>query len=471
MPSVRTLSGEDRELDREVVERLRAALRGDVIEPTTPDYDEARRIYNGMIDRHPAMIARCRDVADVIAAVRMAHDHDLLVSIRGGGHNGPGLSVAEGALVVDVSEMHEVDVDPDARTVRVGAGARWRDVDHATHPFGLATVSGIVGTTGVAGLTLGGGHGHLTRKYGLTIDNLLEADVVLADGRFEKASATTHPDLFWALRGGGGNFGVVTSFVFRLHPVHTVVGGPTLWSLDDAGAALRRYREAIGEAPEDLNAFFMVMQVPPAPPFPEALHGRKVAGVVWCHLGSEEEARTAMRPFLEAAKPLWSMVGSMPYPMLQSAFDPLYPPGLQWYWKGDFVHEIPDPAVEAHLRFASQIPTMLSGMHLYPIDGATHRVGRDETAFAHRDARWSQVIVAVDQPSADMREPIRWARDYWSALHPYAASGAYVNFLMEEGDDRVRASYGENYARLAHVKAEYDPDNRFRVNQNITPEA
>ena len=213
------------------------------------------------------------------------------------------------------------------------------------------------------------------------------------------------------------------------------------------------------------------MQVPPAPPFPEGLHGRNVAGIVSCHVGSEDEARAAMRPFLEVAEPLWSMVGPMPYPMLQSAFDPLYPPGLQWYWKADFVREVPDEAVEQHVRFASQVPTMLSGMHLYPIDGAAHRVGREETAFGHRDATWSQVIVAVDQPGADMSEPIRWARDYWSAVHPYAAQGAYVNFMMDEGPERVRASYGENYARLAHVKAEYDPDNRFRVNQNIVPEA
>ena len=444
-------------------------LRGTLVQPNDPGYDEARTIYNAMIDKKPRFIAQCADVADVIAAVRFGREHDLLMALRGGGHNGPGFGLCDDGLVIDLSAMNAVRVDPDARTVRVEGGATWGDVDHATHTFGLAAVSGIISTTGVAGLTLGGGHGYLTRKHGLTIDNLLEADVVLADGRLVHASEDQNADLFWALRGGGGNFGVVTSFLFRVHPVDTVHAGPTLWPMEQAETVLRWYRDFLPTAPRDLYGFFAFLTVPPGPPFPEELHLKKMCGVVWCYTGPEEALEETFAPVLEVGEPALHGVQAMPYPAMQSMFDALYTPGHQWYWKGDFVEEIPDAAVALHAEHGAQLPSMLSTMHLYPIDGAVHDVEETETAWSYRDVTYSMVIVGVD-PDPGMNEELRnWTRGYWNALHPYSAGGAYPNFLMDEGQERVRASYRGNYDRLAQVKAKYDPENRFRVNQNIQP--
>lgn len=392
---VKTHTGGETTLQEDTLDQFKTALRGALIQAGDATYDEARTIYNAMIDRHPALIARCVDVADVISAVNYARQHDLLVSIRSGGHNGPGLSLCDDGLVIDLSCMRGIRVDPEARTARVDAGCTWGDVDHATHAFGLATVSGIISTTGVGGLTLGGGHGYLSRKYGLTIDNLLAADVVLADGRLVTASEDEHADLFWALRGGGGNFGVVTSFLYQLHPVDTIFGGPTFWSLDQAEDVLRWYREFLPNAPEDLYGFFAFLQVPPAPLFPEALHHQKVCGVVWCYTGPREQAEATFKPVLEFGPPAFEHLGEMPYPALQSVFDPFYPPGYQWYWKGDFVRDLTDEAIAEHLRF-KEVPTPFSTMHLYPIDGAVHRVGADETAWSYRDATWSMVIAGVD---------------------------------------------------------------------------
>jgi FAD/FMN-containing dehydrogenase len=449
---------------------LGEALRGDLIHPDHPRYDEARRLYNGMIDKRPALIVRCRDVADVIAAVNHARAEGLELAVRSGGHNGAGLGSCDGGLVVDLSPMKGIRVDPETRTVRVPAGCTWGDVDHATHAFGLATPSGIISTTGVGGLTLGGGLGHLTRKCGLAIDNVLEADVVLADGTLVRASEDVNPDLYWAIRGGGGNFGVVTSFVFRLHPVAIVNGGPTLWPLEMTGEVMRWYRDFLPGAPEELNGFFAFLQVPPADPFPEELHLQTMCGVVWCHTGSEAEAEEALAPAQEVGPPALHGVQPMPFPALQSAFDELYAPGHQWYWRADFVEELSDAAIEQHIEHGSRLPTMHSTMHLYPVDGAASRVGNTDTPWAYRDARWAQVIVGVDPDPAKAEEIKRWAVDYWEALHPHSPGGAYVNFLGEgEGQDRVRATYGENYARLAEVKRRYDPDNLFHVNQNIQP--
>jgi FAD/FMN-containing dehydrogenase len=350
----------------------------------------------------------------------------------------------------------------------VEAGCRWADVDHATHAFGLATVSGVISNTGVGGLTLGGGHGYLTRKYGLTIDNLLDADVVLADGRLVHASKEENSDLFWALRGGGGNFGVVTSFNYRLHPVDTVVGGPLFWPIEELEPTMRWYREWLTQAEEDLYAFYMAAEVPAAEPFPKAIHGKKVCGLLWCCLGPEEQAEAAIQEARDVAEPLFEHVGPVPYPALQGMFDGLYPPGYQWYWKGDFVRELPDEAVAEHVRFA-EVPTTLSFMHLYPIDGVVHRVGNDATAWAYRDATWSMVIGGVATDSADNEKVTEWARDYWQALHPFSAGASYINFMMEEGQDRIRATYGGNYERLRKVKAKYDTENFFHVNQNIEP--
>lgn len=455
-------------LDKSKIEELAKTLRGKLIQPNDPDFQAARTVYNAMIDKHPRLIARCADVADVLAAVRFGREHDLAVAIRGGGHSGPGLGLVNDGLVIDLSSMKGIRVDPEAKTVRVEAGCRWGDVDHATHAFGLATVSGIISNTGVSGLTLGGGHGYLTRKYGLTIDNLLAADVALANGQLVHASREDNPDLFWALRGGGGNFGIVTSLKYRLHPVDMVVAGPMFWPVEQMKQTLAWYRNWLPQAPEDIYAFYLIGEVPAAEPFPEMIHGKKICGLVWCCTGPKEQAETEIRSARGVAEPLFEHVGPMPYPVLQRLFDGLYPPGLQWYWKGDFFRTLTDEAIDEHLRF-SETPTVQSLMHLYPIDGAVRRVGKDETAWGYRDSTWSMVIAGVDPDPANNEKITKWARDYWQALHPYSAGASYINFMMEEGRDRIRATYGENYERLRKIKANYDPDNFFHVNQNIEP--
>lgn len=454
---------------QENIAEFRGQFRGTVIEPADAGYDGARKVYNAMIDRKPRLIAKCTDVADVMAAVKMAKANDLRVSIRGGGHNAAGLGVCDDGLVIDLEPMKYVRVDPSSRTVLVGAGCKWSDVDHATHAFGLAVPSGIISSTGVAGLTLGGGMGHLTRKYGLTIDNLLAVDIVLADGSFVTAGADENPDLFWAVRGGGGNFGVVTSFLFQAHPLSMVCAGPMLWNLEDAADVMRWYREFITQAPEEMNGFIAMMTVPPGPPFPEELHLRKMCAIVWCYQGPKERADVILEPIRGYRKPAFEFFVPMPFPMLQGMFDGIYPTGLQWYWKADFFKELSDQAIEKHLEHAAQLPTWQSTMHLYPVNGKVNRVGEEETAFGHRDAVWSQVIVGVDPDPANRGKITEWARGYYDALHPFGAGGAYTNFMMEEGVDRVRASYRGNYERLAAIKAKYDPENFFRVNQNIRP--
>ena len=449
-----------------------SGFRGQLIGPEDADYADARKVHNAMIDKRPALIARCADRDDVVSAIGFARDHGLLLAVRGGGHNGPGFGTCDGGIVADLCLLKDIQVDPEARTVRVGGGCVWGEVDAATGEHGLATPSGIISTTGVGGLTLGGGMGHLSRKCGLTIDNLLEAEVVLASGEVVKANAQEHPDLYWALRGGGGNFGAVTSFLFRLHEVGTIVGGPTFWPAAQGAEVLSVYREFLPAAPRELNGFFAYTFVPPAPPFPEALHMRDVCGIVWCYVGSEDDAARAMAPLLDSVpEPLMHGVQPMPHAMLQGAFDGLYPPGDQWYWRADFVKEIPDEAVAVHSRFGTAIPTMQSTMHMYPIDGAVHDVARDQTAWGYRDAVWGSVFAGVDHDPANIPAIRNWSVDYHEALHPYSAGGAYVNMMMDEGQERVRASYGDNYDRLARVKREYDPDNLFRVNQNIKPAA
>jgi FAD/FMN-containing dehydrogenase len=446
-------------------------LRGRLIRPIDSDYDSARSLYNGMIDKRPAMIARCVDAADVIAAVNFAREEDLLLAIRGGGHNGPGLGSCDGGLVVDLSMMKSVRVDPESRTVRVDAGCTSGDVDHATHAFGLAVPFGIVSTTGVAGLTLGGGTGYLTRKYGLTIDNLLEADVVLADGSFVTASSSQHPDLFWAIRGGGGNFGVVASFLFQAHPVSTVYAGPVFWEATHARAVMRAYREFLPAAPEELGVFVGLKTVPPMDPFPKEFWGKRACAVIGSYNGPAADGEKAMAPLLEAVPPpAFNWMGAMPFPAIQGLFDPFFPKGLQWYWKGDFVKTLPDDAIDAHIAQAAQAPSALSLMHLYPIDGAVRRVAKDATAWSARDATWSMVIAAIDSDPKKADALKNWGRAYWKAVHPYNLGGGYINFMMDdEAGDRLQATFGDNFERLALIKAKYDPKNLFRVNQNIEP--
>ena len=459
-------------MSAQFTDQLRTSFRGELIQPADPRYEESRKVYNAMISRKPRLIAKCVDAADAIAAVNFGRQQNLKVSIRGGGHNAGGLGICDDGLVIDLSQIKYVHIDPAAQTVRVGGGCTWADVDHATHAFGLAVPSGIISTTGVGGLTLGGGLGHLTRKCGLTIDNLLAADVILADGRFVVASATENSDLFWAIRGGGGNFGVVTSFLFKAHPVHTVCAGPMLWEIEHAADIMKWYREFIVHAPQEISGFFAFLTVPPGPPFPEALHFKKMCGIVWCYTGSLEEANKMLEPLRSFRRPAFEFFAPMPYPMLQGMFDGLYVPGLQWYWKADFLKELSDEAIALHIKHGAQLPTLHSTMHLYPINGAAHKAGSNDTAWSYRDALWSEVIVGVDPDPANKDRITAWARNYWEAVHPYGAGGGYVNFMMEgEGEDRIRATYRNNYARLAQIKASYDPNNFFRVNQNIRPEA
>lgn len=457
----------------DAIAQLSQSLRGQLIRRGDPEYDEARKLYNAMIDKRPLLIARCVDVADVIAAVNFGRDNTLPVAVRGGGHNGPGLASVDDGLVIDLTAMKGVRVDTKNRTVRVGAGCTTGDVDHATQAFGQATPFGIISTTGVAGLTLSGGHGYLSRQYGLAVDNLLEADVVLADGRFVTASDEENADLFWGLRGGGGNFGVVTSFLFRTNPVATIYGGPIIFELSDAPAVMKWFRDTQPKAAQDFYMFLGLQVVPPADPFPKEHWSKKMCALVVAHngpLAEGEKAVAAVRAALP--KPIIDWAQPMPYSAIQTLFDPLLPKGLQWYWKGDFVKALPDAAIEAHVAHAARLPSALSGMHLYPIDGAVQQKNRDATAWGYRDVAWSLVIFGVDPDPANSPALKQWARDYWAAVHPFNLDGAYANFMMDdEGEARVKAAYGGNYNRLASLKQKFDPANLFRVNQNIRPAA
>jgi FAD/FMN-containing dehydrogenase len=451
-----------------LVETLAASCRGRLLAPEDSDYETARRLYNAMIDKRPRLIARCHDVADVIAAVKAGRDAGVDIAIRGGGHNGPGLGSVDDGLVIDLTELRGVIVDPEKRVAQVLGGTLLGEVDHATQAFGLAAPFGIISTTGVGGLTLGGGVGNLTRTLGLTIDNLIEADVVLADGSFVTTNESKEPDLFWALRGGGGNFGVVTRFAFRLSPIPTVVAGPMLWTIDRGPEVLSSYRDFLADAPDELNAWFGFMTVPPAPPFPDELQLQKVAGILVCWAGDPDDADEALAP-LRALEPALDGVQPMPPAAINGAFDPIYPAGEQWYWRSHVVTELTDDAIAENVRFAETLPTWKCTTHFYPISGAASRVAAVDTAWPNRDGGWVQVIVGVDADAANAALVTDWARSYSEAVQPYAAAGGYVNMIMEEGDDRIRAIYGPNYDRLAQVKARYDPDNLFHVNQNIGP--
>lgn len=458
-------------LDEAAITRLQATVRGDLIRPGDDAYESARRVYNGMIDRRPALIVRPVDAGDVIAPVDFARANDFPLSVRGGGHNVVGFGTNDGGLVIDLSRMRGVRVDPARQIARAEGGVTWGDFDHATHAFGLATPGGVISTTGIAGLTLGGGFGHLSRQYGLSCDNLLSADVVTADGRIVTASATENADLFWAIRGGGGNFGVVTSLEYQLHPVHTIYGGPVFYPADQAGEAMRFYREFIASAPEELGAFFGFHIAPPAPFVPEHLHFAPACAIVACWTGPLDEGERAVSALREFGPPVLDLMGPMPYPALNGLFDALLPPGLQHYWKADFDRELSDEAIAVHVEHGPQVPNFFSLMHLYPLDGAVGRVARDATAFSYRDAQFVHIIAGIDSDPENMPAHTGWVRNYWSALHPYSAGGAYVNFLMDEGQERIKATYRDNYPRLAEAKRTWDPTNLFHLNQNVSPKS
>ena len=452
------------------IAELREQVRGPVIEPGDDGYEEHRRVHNGMHDRRPALIVRAAATADVVAVVNHARDAGLDLAVRGGGHSVPGFGTCDGGVVLDLGLLNNVFVDRTKKTARTGGGATWGDFDHATHAYGLATTGGIISTTGVGGLTLGGGIGHLARGCGLSCDNLVSAEVVTADGQIRVASEYENEDLFWALRGGSGNFGVVTSLELALHDVGTIYGGPMFFEVADAPAVMRAYDEYIQEAPEQLGAFFAWQTAPPLPFIPEDRHGDVFCAMITCWNGRPEQGEQMIKPFRDAAEVKAELVGAMPYPVLNSAFDALLPKGLRQYWKADFVRELPDEAIAAHVEHGPRVPTLPSTAHLYPINGAAGRVGPEETAFSHRDARYAMVIAAFWPDSGDDDADVAWVRDYYTAVHPYSGTqGGYVNFMSADDADRAPENFGGTYDRLRAVKAAYDPGNLFHLNQNVTP--
>lgn len=455
-------------LDKSTIADLLAHVRGDIIQPGDPTYEVARRVYNAQINRRPAVIIRAADAADVMTTVGIARDHHFDLSIRGGSHNVVGFGTNDGGVVLDLSRMKGIRLDLDQRTVRAEGGVTWGDLDHATHPFGYAVPGGIISTTGIAGLTLGGGIGNLTRAYGLSCDNLLAADVVTADGHLVTASPAENPDLYWALRGGGGNFGVVTSFKYRLNPAGTVLAGFVVYPLTAARAAMRFYRDYIATAPEEVTAYFAFHKLPPAPFVPTELHLVNVCMIVVCCVGPAARAETLVRPIRQFGPPLLDLVSPQPLPAANSMFDALLPAGLFHYWKAHFISDLPDEAIEVHAEHGAKVPNFQSAMHLYPIDGAAHRLANQDSAFSYRQANWAFNAAGMG-PEDGFNERTRWVRDYWDAMRPYAEAGTYVNFLGDEGAERIMSSYGTNYERLVTIKRAYDPTNLFHVNQNIPP--
>jgi FAD/FMN-containing dehydrogenase len=451
------------------VEQLRGRVDGAVVAPSDNGYDEARRVYNAMIDRRPAVIVQCASAADVSAAVDHARENGLALAVRGGGHSVPGFGTVDGGVVADLSGMRAVKVDPAKRTARAEGGATWGVFNDATNAFGLATTGGIISTTGVAGLTLGGGIGYLARGYGLSCDNLVSAEIVTADGRTVTASEDQNADLFWAIRGGGGNFGVATALEFKVHPVKDIYGGPIFYELKDAGTVLRWYREFIADAPEAFGGFPAWQIAPPLPFIPENRHGDTFLAFVACWAGPIEEGERALKPLHDVAPVVAEYIAQMPYPALNSLFDALVPPGLQHYWKANFVRELSDDAIAAHLEHGPNVPVVNSTVHIYPINGACHRVAPEATAFAYRDANFATVIAGMWPDPAQNDANTKWVRDYYDATAPLSEEGGYVNFMAGDDQDRIKANYKGNYARLVDVKRKWDPDNLFRVNQNIKP--
>jgi FAD/FMN-containing dehydrogenase len=459
-------------LDEQAVEGLREQVRGPVLAPGDPAYDDARSIWNGLIDRRPALIVQCTGAADVVDAVNFAREQGLVLSIKAGGHNVAGNAVNDGGVVIDLSQMRGVHVDPEARTVRVQGGATWGDCDRESQLFGLAVPGGVVSTTGVAGLTLHGGLGHLRRKYGLSIDSLLSVDIVTADGQLRRASATENEDLFWAVRGAGSNFGVVTSFEFQAHPVGPMVFvGAIFYPFEDAATILPAWRDFMATAPEELSSLAICWSVPPAEPFPPELHGTPVVVVAAAYCGPVEEGEQIVQPLRELAQPVVDASGPWPWLGLQSGFDAIFPAGQLRYWKSRAVTELSDEVIGEIVELAGRRPSPLTDIVTWHQGGAMTRVGETETAYGGRDTKFLVTAEASWTDPAQNDEAISWAREVWDAMEPYSNGAVYLNFpgLGEERDALARAGYGENYERLTSLKAKYDPDNLFRMNINIPP--
>jgi FAD/FMN-containing dehydrogenase len=449
------------DLDPSALKQFESGLHGDVVRAGHRDYDGARSIYNAMIDRRPAAIVRCREVSDILRTLDFAHRQSLVVAVRGGGHNVAGKALCDHGVVIDLSRMKRIHVDPRARTARAEPGLTWSEFDRATQEHGLATTGGFVSTTGIGGLTLGGGLGWLMRKHGLVIDNLQAVDIVTADGQIRRADAVENPDLFWGVRGGGGNFGVVTSFQYRLHPVGELLAGAVFFPLEQARGALRFYRDLMATAPDELIAYALFLTSP---------DGTPLCAIAACYVGSLEAGEEALRPIRNFGRPVADSVRPMSYVELQSMFDPGFPAGRLNYWKGSVLPELHDEAIDILVAQAAAVPSPLSAWALEPFGGAVSRVGRDETAFPHRQAQYNLVIVGIWTDPADSTTNIRWTRELWSALQPFSSEAVYVNYLDADETDRVPEAYGHaTYERLQELKARYDPGNFFRVNQNIGP--
>lgn len=446
------------------------ALRGEIILPEDDEYNKARSVWNGMIDKHPAMIVRCAGAADVITAVNFARKNGIPISVRGGGHNVAGNALCDGGMVIDLSRMKAIWVDPATGHARAEGGVSWGEFDHETQIYGLATTGGIVSTTGIAGFTLGGGIGWLMRKYGLACDNLISADVITAEGRFLKANEEQNQDLFWGVRGGGGNFGIVTSFKYHLHPVGPVMAGRIIYAFEKARDVLKFYRNYIADAPNELSTMVAFMTAASTPSLPASLHGRPAVSVIVCYTGPPKSGEKILRPLRKAFVPEIDSIRVMPYTELQSMFDGEAPWGLKNYWKSEYLAEISDGVIEPIIEYASRISSPLSQIHIQHLQGAVGRVGEAETAFSHRNSAFVMNIVSKWHNDIESEKHIQWTRELAAVMTPFATGGVYVNFLGDEGDDRVRAAYGpEKYRRLSEVKKKYDPENFFRLNQNIRP--
>ena len=454
----------------ETVQAFADATHGAVLQPGDDAYGEARTLFNAMIDKYPSYVVRCTGAADVMATVDFAREHDLRLAVKGGGHNFAGTAVCDDGLVIDCSPMDAVRVDPEARRARVEPGATWADVDHETQAYGLATTGGIVSHTGVAGLTLGGGQGYLARKHGLTIDNLVGADIVTAEGELVHASATENPDLFWALRGGGGNFGVVTSFEFKLHLLGPeVLGGAVFHPYEDARAALEFYRDFTVDAPDELACYALVARVPPEEPFPPAWQGEPAVAFAACYAGPIDDGEAALAPLRSFGDPIVDAIQPMPYTALQSAFDDGSPEGYRWYSKSHYLDGLPDEAIDTILDYTDPFPGPLTQVAIEPMGGAIADVDPTTTAFPHRDTSYSFGIWPGWADPENDDGLIGWAREFHEAMAPYTTDGVYANYLDRDESDRVEAAYGVNYDRLVEIKTEWDPENVFRMNQNIEP--
>ena len=452
------------------VAELAQALRGRLVRPSDADYEQARAIWNGAHDRYPALIARCAGAADVIRALEFARSEELPVAVRAGGHSIPGFSSCDGGLVIDLSPMQGIRVDAAARRAQAQAGLTWAAFDHETQAFGLATTGGLVSSTGIAGFTLGGGVGWLMRKHGLACDNLVSADVVTADGRLVHASEDENPELFWGLRGGGGNFGIVTSLEYRLHPVGpTVTSGAVFYPGDRAGDVLRFYRDWVASAPEELTTLVNLLTAPPAPFLPEEWHGRPLVAVIGMHAGRPDEAERALRPLRELGAPVADLFGPMPYVAMQSLIDPLWGPGAHSYMKAGFMGGLDDQAIDTLVHHHATVTSPKTEIHVQHVGGAVARVAPDATAFGERTAPFLLNIIASTFTADGYDEAVDWAHGLHGALAPALTGAAYINFLSAEGQERVRAAYGPAYQRLVALKDEYDPTNVFRLNQNVPP--